>query len=41
MEEFKVVTNAVAGSSEEAHKYALKAIKYLQSDALLTVADII
>ena len=36
----KVVTDAVAGSSEEAHKYALKAIQYLQRDALVTVADI-
>ena len=31
---------AVAGSSEEAHKYALKAIRYLQRDALITTADI-
>lgn len=36
----KVVTDAVAGSSEEAHNYALKAIKYLQRNALVTVADI-
>lgn len=36
----KVVTDAVAGSSEEAHKYALKAIQYLQRDALLTVDEI-
>ncbi len=36
----RVVTDAVAGSSEEAHEYALKAIKYLQKDALVTVADI-
>lgn len=36
----KVVTDAVSGSSEEAHKYALKAIEYLQRDALVTVADI-
>ncbi len=36
----KVVTDAVAGSSEEAHKYALQAIKYLQRDSLVTVADI-
>ena len=32
--------NAVAGSSEEAHKYALKAMKYLQRDALITVSDL-
>lgn len=36
----KVVTDAVAGSSEEAHRYALKAIRYLQREALVTVADI-
>lgn len=36
----RVVTDAVAGSSKEAHKYALKAIQYLQRDALVTVADI-
>ncbi|MDO4175637.1 MAG: isochorismatase family cysteine hydrolase [Eubacteriales bacterium] len=36
----RVVTDAVAGSSEEAHCYALKAIRYLQRDALVTVADI-
>lgn len=36
----RVVTDAVAGSSEEAHRYALKAIKYLQRDALITVADV-
>ena len=36
----KVVTDAVAGSSEEAHNYALKAIRYLQRDALITVTDI-
>lgn len=35
----KVVTDAVAGSSEEAHRYALKAIRYLQREALVTVAD--
>ncbi|MCH3989658.1 MAG: cysteine hydrolase [Lactobacillus sp.] len=34
----KVVTDAVAGSSQEAHEYALKAIKYMQRDALITVA---
>jgi len=36
----KVVMDAVAGSSQEAHEYALKAIKYLQRDALVTVSDI-
>ena len=36
----RVVTDAVAGSSEEAHNYALKAIHYLQRDALVTTADI-
>lgn len=36
----RVVTDAVAGSSEEAHSYALKAIQYLQKNALVTVADI-
>ena len=36
----KVVTDAVAGSSGEAHSYALKAIRYLQRDALITTADI-
>lgn len=36
----KVVTDAVAGSSNEAHEYALKAIKYLQRDALVSVSDI-
>lgn len=36
----KVVTDAVAGSSEEAHNYALKAIQYLQKEALITVADV-
>ena len=36
----KDVTDAVAGSSKEAHEYALKAIKYLQKDSLITVADI-
>lgn len=36
----KVVTDAVAGSSEEAHRYALRAIRYMQRDALITVADI-
>ena len=36
----KVVTDAVAGSSREAHEYALKAIQYLQRDALITTADV-
>ena len=36
----KVVADAVAGSSEEAHHYALKAIQYLQRDALITTQDI-
>lgn len=36
----KVVTDAVAGSSREAHDYALKAIKYLQRDALITTEDV-
>ena len=37
---FRVVTVAVAGSSPEAHRYALKAMEYLQRDALTTVADV-
>lgn len=37
---FKVVTDAVAGSSAEAHDYALKAMQYLQRDSLITVADV-
>lgn len=37
----KVITDAVAGSSVEAHEYALRAIKYLQRDSLLTVGDIL
>lgn len=36
----KVVTDAVAGSSREAHEYALKAIQYLQREALITTADV-
>ena len=36
----KVVTDAVAGSSIEAHQAALDAIKYLQRDSWVTVADI-
>lgn len=37
---FKVITDACGGSSLEAHNYALQAMKYLQRDCLLTVADI-
>lgn len=37
---FKVVTDAVSGSSLEAHNYALKAMQYLQRDALVTIADL-
>lgn len=37
---FKVVTDACNGSSTEAHNYALKAMQYLQRDALITVADV-
>ena len=37
---FKVVTDAVGGSSREAHDYALKAMQYLQRDSWVTVADI-
>ncbi len=36
----RVVTDAVAGSSKEAHQYALKAIQYLQRDALINTADL-
>ena len=36
----KVVTDAVAGSSTEAHHYALRAIQYLHRNALITVSDI-
>ena len=36
----KVVTDAVAGSSTEAHHYALRAIQYLQRKALITVSDV-
>ena len=36
----RVVTDAVAGSSPEAHESALKAIQYLQRDALITVSDL-
>lgn len=36
----RVVTDAVAGSSGESHRYALNAIGYLQRDAWVTTADI-
>lgn len=36
----RVVTDAVAGSSPQAHAYALEAIRYLQRDALVTTAEI-
>lgn len=36
----KVVTDAVAGSSTEAHHYALRAIQYLQRNALITVSNV-
>ncbi len=36
----RVVTDAVAGSSEEAHEASLRAIHYLQRDALITTADV-
>lgn len=36
----RVVTDAVAGSSEEAHRYALKAMQYLQRDCLVTTKEI-
>lgn len=36
----RVVTDAVAGSSEEAHNASLRAIYYLQHDALITTADV-
>jgi nicotinamidase-related amidase len=35
----RVATDAVGGSSVEAHEAALKAIEYLQRDALVTVED--
>lgn len=35
-----VVTDAVAGSSQEAHESALRAIRYLQRNALITTADV-
>lgn len=37
---FKVVTDACSGSCTEAHNYALKAMQYLQRDALITIADV-
>ena len=36
----RVVKDAVAGSSERAHKYALEAVYYLQHNSLVTTADI-
>lgn len=36
----RVVKDAVAGSSERAHKYALEAIYYLQHDSLITTNDV-
>ena len=33
-------TDACGGCSVEAHNYALKAMQYLQCDALTTVADV-
>ena len=36
----RVVTDAVAGSSQEAHESALRAIRYLQRNALITTADV-
>lgn len=36
----RVITDAVAGSSEEAHNGALWAIQYLQRDALILTADV-
>lgn len=36
----RVVTDAVAGSSQQAQEGALRAIQYLQRDALVTTADI-
>lgn len=36
----RVVTDAVAGSCREAHRYALNAIRYLRRDAWVTAADI-
>lgn len=36
----RVVTDAVGGSSQEAHDAALRAIDYLQRDALVTAEDV-
>lgn len=36
----RVVTDAVAGSSQEAHESALRAIRYLQRNALITTANV-
>lgn len=36
----RVVTDAVAGSSEEASEGSLRAIKYLQRDSLITTKDV-
>lgn len=36
----KVVTDAVSGSSRKAHEASLEAIRYLQREALITVADV-
>ena len=36
----RVVTDAVAGSDPEAHTASLRAIRYLQRDALVTAADV-
>ena len=36
----RVVTDAVAGSSRQAHDAALRAIQYLQREALVTAADL-
>jgi nicotinamidase-related amidase len=37
----RVATDAVGGSSKAAHESALAAIRYLQRDALVTVADMV
>ena len=36
----RVVADAVAGSDPEAHAASLRAIRYLQRDALVTAADV-
>ncbi|MFT4307625.1 MAG: isochorismatase family cysteine hydrolase [Microbacterium sp.] len=38
---FRVVTDGVGGSSREAHDAALRAMAYLQRDALVTTADVL